>query len=112
MPPVPHRTAGRTIPGTIGRAISGRGRPRSAGTTAPTAASGGRGAWRDPMASGRSSASGQRSSGVTAAWARSMNGAGITPSTMTPASATASASPPAKEVADGGGAASGSRMYM
>jgi len=50
VPLVPHLTDGRTIPGGIGRAISCRGRPRSAGTTARTAASGGPGAWRDAMA--------------------------------------------------------------
>jgi len=53
-----------------------------------------------------------RRRGSTAACARSANGAGTTPSSTTPASAIASARPPANEGAHAAAAPSGSRMYM
>src|SRR5262249_48159614 len=50
----------------------------------------------------------QRSSGATATWARSTNGAGISPRSTTPMTAMARASPPANDGATDADCASGS----
>src|SRR4030095_14885394 len=52
------------------------------------------------------------SSGATAAWARSANGAGMRPRSPSPISAMPSARPPASDGATDSPSPSGSRMYM
>src|SRR5262249_56749235 len=54
----------------------------------------------------------QRSSGATATWARSTNGAGISPRSTTPMTAMARASPPANDGTTDADCPSGSCMYI